>query len=292
MPTKKRHPKNSALAEQVKGRLEILRKPDGGPDDETTMTFSDFALKAGIPRSVYNAWRNSGRVPGGFYLRRVAESFKVTVDWLLCVPDAPKYRNQWRTDATLESDVAGYVAREVAAALTVSVSDVLVDGRGALQAAVSVSATRCREDATRLGHSWQRTREGAHLHNLLRGLVMRSVPDSSSSYDYGFVVRAATTGMERLQRITFGIGEASWSGPACLSGAALRHLLQGPEERSNPSADERRVGNPAAPERDGKIELHRRRVSARLSEAVAATRSEMPGPKLRADLKPAKRARR
>lgn len=86
MPTKKRQPRHKALAAAIRDRLEELRRENG------LNTYAAFAKFAGVPRPQLNAWRNSGVVPGGFYLRRMAESLGVTADWLLCVEGARKYR--------------------------------------------------------------------------------------------------------------------------------------------------------------------------------------------------------
>lgn len=111
MATKKRQPKHRLLADQVKERLEQLRAPHG-PQDKSALSYSDFAAHAGVPRPVYNAWRNAGRVPGGYYLRLLAKTFGVTADWLLGIEGAPKYASQWRTDAALADDLAAHVLRE------------------------------------------------------------------------------------------------------------------------------------------------------------------------------------
>lgn len=198
MPTKKRQPKNSALAKGVKERLEELRKPGGGPDDETTMTFSRFALEAGIPRSVYNAWRNSGRVPGGFYLRQVAKSFGVTVDWLLCVRGAPKYRDQWRDDATLEIDLSAAVERALSRSHPPAVPGTeepygwVASGPDMLRAAVDTATAAAGKAIT-----WERDRlaalkEMGELSNAAGQLLRHRKPSKSETNAAGRLLRIVT----------------------------------------------------------------------------------------------------
>ena len=254
MPTKKRHPKNKKLAEEIRGRLEELRI-------EREMNYSEFAAAAAVPRPQYNAWRNDGRVPGGFYLHRMAKRLGVTSDWLLCIDGAPKFPRQWRKDTQLEQDLAESIARHVAAELQCDIADVSVDGHGALRDTLTNVLAQCKTDAKRNGEAWPLIRDGAHVQNLLVSLGARSVPDvKDAERDHDFVVRATRAGIERVKRLSASIEASSWNGPARLKGKALANLLRGPQNRANPTEPEQRSGKFDRPERDFVLEAHREQV--------------------------------
>lgn len=100
--TKKRIRKHRALANQIRDRLEELRQERG-------LNYSQFAKAAGVPLPQYNAWRNDGVVPGGNYLKIMAERLFVTTDWLLCVEGAQKRQDQSLPDADVEREIGAYV---------------------------------------------------------------------------------------------------------------------------------------------------------------------------------------
>jgi transcriptional regulator with XRE-family HTH domain len=103
MRTTKRHPRNKALADKIRDRLEELRREKG-------LNYTEFATAAGVPRPQYNAWRNSGVVPGGFYLRGMAEKLGVTTDWLLGIEDSPKY-SEMRSREKMQEDMIAKIVR-------------------------------------------------------------------------------------------------------------------------------------------------------------------------------------
>jgi hypothetical protein len=196
--------------------------------------------------------------------RLVAEAFEVTTDWLLGISGAPKYRTQWRTDAKLAEDLAAHVARAVAAELSVLVNDVAVDGAYVLQEATNATKARCREDSKRLGRTWPRSRESAHVKNLIADLGARARADGVAAFGervgagrYDFILAAARAGIERVEQLRESVEAAGWTGPVRLTGDALARLLRGPNSRANPTPDERQAGNFASPERNPRTELRR-----------------------------------
>lgn len=102
MTTKKRNRTPRPLAKQVRGRLEELRVERG-------QNYSQFAKAAGVPFPQYTAWRNDGVVPGGVYLKLMAERLGVTTDWLLGLQGAVKRRGQSLPDTDIEGEIGVYV---------------------------------------------------------------------------------------------------------------------------------------------------------------------------------------
>lgn len=56
-------------------------------------------------------------MPGGQYLRRIAEQFSVTTDWLLGIEGAPMYPKQRRTQSELKEDLTEHLKRVVSSRL-------------------------------------------------------------------------------------------------------------------------------------------------------------------------------
>lgn len=88
-------------------------------------------------------WLNRKNAPGAGSLAQIAMKNGVTVDWILGIPGAPKYRDQIRTEAILEADVAAYVERELTKRCPPTVAGApedmtwVVRGSAALEAAVA-----------------------------------------------------------------------------------------------------------------------------------------------------------
>jgi hypothetical protein len=200
--------------------------------------------------------------------RSIAERFAVTTDWLFGIPNASKYRDQQRGDATLAADLASHLAREVAGELVVPIGDVVVDGSSALEGLVRSVAAQCRADRDRVGKAWPLARETAHVENAILSLAARAHADGSavvsnapgaSDQDYEFISRAARTTVERLERFRASADAAAWTGPARIVGDSLGTMLRGQGGRADLSEDERRLRNFARPERSPKVELRRKR---------------------------------
>jgi len=108
--TKKHHQFRTIISNGIRDRLEELRRERG-------LNYSQFARAAGVPLPQYNAWRNSGVVPGGAFLKQMAVTLGVTVDWLLCIEGARKRPGQSLPDVEIEKEVAAYVRGAIAAGL-------------------------------------------------------------------------------------------------------------------------------------------------------------------------------
>jgi transcriptional regulator with XRE-family HTH domain len=126
LPTKKRHSAKEKLAAGIRDRLEEIRKDMG-------LNYSEFADVAGVPRTQYNAWRNDGVVPGGQYIREMATNLKITTDWLLGIPSAPRYRTARRDRVDLFSDLSEEVCRRVAAMVKRPPNKIKADGERLLE---------------------------------------------------------------------------------------------------------------------------------------------------------------
>jgi transcriptional regulator with XRE-family HTH domain len=112
MMTKKTQ-SQGAQAKLTAKRLEMLRREA----DLTLEGFAQTIARRGQESPAHTtcmAWRNGKSVPGGEYLRAIAERYGVTTDWLLGIKDAPQYRDQGRTTDDLAADLAAHVGRAVA----------------------------------------------------------------------------------------------------------------------------------------------------------------------------------
>ena len=107
MPTKKRRRTHEALARVTAERLEELRRERG-------LTVEEFARACGATRhTTYLAWRNGVSVPGGHYLRTMAEKFDVSTDWLLGIASARRPAEPLLTDAEIDRAVEARLRREL-----------------------------------------------------------------------------------------------------------------------------------------------------------------------------------
>ncbi len=90
LSTKNRRATANPLAKVTAERLEELRRNHS----LTVQQFADRCRRepgVGVGHSMIVAWRNGRSVPGGAYLRHIAETFGVTTDWILGIQNAPKY---------------------------------------------------------------------------------------------------------------------------------------------------------------------------------------------------------
>lgn len=120
MQTKKRpsskRQRRVGLARVTAERLEEVRRDAG-------MTVAQFAAacregRGGVVgHSSMVAWRAGRSVPGGDYLRRIAAKFGVSVDWLLGLEGAPKFRLQVRSQPALAIDFGEHCRRAASAML-------------------------------------------------------------------------------------------------------------------------------------------------------------------------------
>lgn len=110
MTTKSRtsKPKPVAAIKETSERLFDLKREKG-------YTVQGFADTFDAKLTTVCDWLNARVLPRAEALRKIAEHFGVTTDWLLGIEGAPKRRDQWRTDATLAHDLAAYVAGEACA---------------------------------------------------------------------------------------------------------------------------------------------------------------------------------
>lgn len=78
----------------------------------------DFAMSVGASgHTTSRQWCDGHSIPNGRYLKRIAENFSVSADWLLFGPPYPKHPLQSRTDEKLQQDVAAHVGQNVTAPL-------------------------------------------------------------------------------------------------------------------------------------------------------------------------------
>src|SRR5579862_8175800 len=107
MATKKRRRKHGALAKVTAERLEELRRERG-------LTVEAFARSFGATvHTTYAAWRNGQSVPGGYYLRKIAEEYGVTADWLLGMKGAARYAEAPRSAERLFDEVEVHIRTEL-----------------------------------------------------------------------------------------------------------------------------------------------------------------------------------
>lgn len=142
-------PRKLSLAAQ---RLEELRSETTDSAGQP-LSQEAFANRFKMSRQAYQFWLKD-RTPNGDSLRLMAETFGVTTDWLLGIEGAPKYANQWRTNATLEEDVGERVKRMVvehasmlgrAAPWMERFETATIDGQAAIRAAAASAIHQLNE---------------------------------------------------------------------------------------------------------------------------------------------------
>jgi transcriptional regulator with XRE-family HTH domain len=260
-PTSRLLKRKGADARTVGERLQDLRTHHG-------LTVDEFAAQCGAPATTAREWLNSRILPRAEYLFGIADGFGLTMDWILRGPPLTNHESQsWPREA-LESEIAAHVGRAIAIAAGCAVNEVVVDGKRVLTDATSTRVSQFIQDAEQLERTWPLSRESAHVKNLIEGLASRAVPADVSDKlsrragrePYAFISHAARTGVARVERLRATIEASAWTGPARLTGLALARLVSGPDNRANPTHQERSVGNFAFPEGDPEAELHRQRV--------------------------------
>jgi len=204
MPTKKRPKSNRQIDEVgrvVRERLEEVRK-------ENKMTVAEFtAAIRGKERepgghSQMVAWRSGRTVPGGRNLRRIAERFDVSVDWLVGVPGATKRLSQNRSDDGIAADLAAYVSRGVAAVIArqrrwVSPAMIEVDGEMLLASTVEHLAARFETDLERYVREMEPETSAAQAARAL-GLNLGKLTARMTKADRGELHRAMMEASLRL----------------------------------------------------------------------------------------------
>lgn len=73
----------------------------------------DIAKRLEVHSARISEWRSGLQLPAAENLRRISETFSVSVDWLLGLTTEPKFLHQSRETAPLEADIAAEVLRRL-----------------------------------------------------------------------------------------------------------------------------------------------------------------------------------